>query len=443
MNVNVVHHGGKHTVTGSCHELQLPGGSILVDCGLFQGGDAPAGHHSSSLKINFPIQQVKAMVVTHAHIDHIGRLPWLLAAGYQGPIYCTHATAQLVPLMLEDGLKLQRGLSDQQRQRLLKRIKRLIIACDYGVWLPLPQLAHLRFQPAGHILGSAYVEFRLPNDEVMVFSGDLGPTNTPLLPDPSPPQRADYLFIESTYGDSCHEAVAERSKRLLAIMDHALTDGGVILIPAFSVGRTQELLFDIEQLIHQNSLQDHLPVILDSPLASEVTKTYRTFKQLWAAEAKQRLDAQRHPLAFEQCVTIKNHREHERLVNRLAVSSEAAIVVAASGMCEGGRIVRYLQALLADERNDVLFAGYQAGGTLGRTLQEGAEQVQINNKEVKVRAQIHTMSGYSAHADQSDLLRFITGIPSKPKEVHLIHGEKQQKQRLAARLTKSQYKVFT
>ncbi len=183
--------------------------------------------------------------------------------------------------MLEDGLKLQLGLNFHQRQQVLNVIKKQLRPHDYQQWLPLGKQCYLRFQPAGHILGSAYVEFKLPNHEIIVFSGDLGPSNTPLLPDPKPPKRADYLFIESTYGNKEHEDIATRTERLNAIIDHALQDGGVILIPAFSVGRTQELIFDIEQLIHQRDLSYSLPIILDSPLAERVTNTYRRFQKLW------------------------------------------------------------------------------------------------------------------------------------------------------------------
>ncbi|HIF5533276.1 TPA: MBL fold metallo-hydrolase RNA specificity domain-containing protein [Vibrio parahaemolyticus] len=428
--MKVLHHGGKDTVTGSCHELQLERGSILVDCGLFQGKDALLGRQNRSLTIEFSLTKVKALVLTHAHIDHIGRLPWLLAAGFRGKIYCTRATAELVPLMLADGLKLQLGLGQQQRQHILNLIKQRLVPCDYHNWISIKGLAYLRFQPAGHILGSAYLEFKLSNNEVVVFSGDLGPSNTPLLPDPIPPIKADYLFIESTYGDKHHESVKSRSTRLLSIIEHALEDGGVIVIPAFSVGRTQELLFDIEQLLYQESLHNALPVILDSPLAREVTKTYRRFKKLWGKEAKKRVVQHRHPLGFEQCITIETHAEHMRLVNRLASTSEPAIVVAASGMCEGGRVVNYLEALLPDSRNDVLFAGYQAEGTLGRQIQDGANTVEIAGKQIIVKAQIHTISGYSAHADQSDLIRFVEGIHPPPKEVHLIHGERVAKAEL-------------
>ncbi|CAM2955287.1 Metallo-beta-lactamase family protein [Vibrio mytili] len=438
---SVIHHGGKYTVTGSCHELQLADDSILIDCGLFQGQDLHFGVREASLDIEFPIEHIKALVLTHAHIDHIGRLPWLLAAGFKGPIYCTNATAELVPLMLEDGLKLQLGLNYHQRQQVLNIIKKQLKPCDYQQWLSLDNLADVRVQPAGHILGSAYVEFKLPNGEIVVFSGDLGPSNTPLLPDPKSPERADYLFIESTYGNKQHESIETRTERLNNIIEHALDDGGVILIPAFSVGRTQELLFDLEQLIHQRELTSSLPIILDSPLAQKVTKTYRRFKTLWGQEAKQRVEAHRHPLAFDQCITVESHREHQALVNRLTSTDEPAIVVAASGMCEGGRIVNYLKALLPDKKNDVLFAGYQANGTLGHAIQSAAESVEIDGNPVKVNALIHTISGYSAHADQSDLFKFVTGIATPPKAVHLIHGEREAKKELGEALESMGMKV--
>lgn len=351
--------------------------------------------------------------------------------------------------MLEDGLKLQ-GLSRKQTERMLKRIRSQIVAVDYNTWFAIPTLKqhqgqkdhgrpnplYARFQPAGHILGSAYIEIKLPNNEVVVYSGDLGPKHTPLLPDPKPPERADYLFIESTYGDKTHESVESRAKRLTEIINRSLQDGGTILIPAFSVGRTQELLFDIEQLVYQHKIDADIPIILDSPMASKVTRSYRHFKQLWGHEAKTRLEQHRHPLAFEQCITIEDYRTHQRLVNRLASTGEAAIVVAASGMCQGGRIMDYLKALLPDKRTDVIFAGYQADGTLGSELQVGKNQVEIDGQVIKVNAQLHTMSGYSAHADREDLLTFIQGIKTKPKQVHLVHGDPKTKSAFAQALRK-------
>lgn len=430
--VFVTHHGGKNTVTGSCHELSINGSAILIDCGLFQGADALG----SRLDINFPLGAVRALVLTHAHIDHIGRLPWLFAAGFRGPIYCTEATAHLVPLMLEDGLKLQLNLNAAARGRILELISRHLRPVRYQEWMPVKDtgygyFTYLRFQHAGHILGSAYVEIKLPNQEVVVFSGDLGPAQTPLLPDPKPPQRADYLFLESTYGNKRHESPATRSQRLRQIVDRSLSDGGTILIPAFSIGRTQELLYDFEQLLFDNEVGSRLPIILDSPMAAKVTKAYRQYRKLWTKEAKQHVQSGRHPLSFEQCVVVESHRDHMQIVNRLAANGEPAIVIAASGMCQGGRITNYLKALLPDERTDVVFCGFQASGTLGRAIQSGQHHVEIDGETVRVNAAIHSMSGYSAHADRKDLMSFVVGCTSELKQLHLIHGESESKNELA------------
>ncbi|EKO3607642.1 MBL fold metallo-hydrolase [Vibrio metschnikovii] len=437
--MQILHHGGKNTVTGSCHELRADGVAVLIDCGLFQGKDA------TDVALDFPVEHIDALIVTHAHIDHIGRIPWLLAAGFTGPIYCTPASAELIPLMLEDGLKLQLGLNRQQIQQVLAIIKQRLRPFCYGEWVTISGYGQaqaslqLRFQPAGHILGSAYVELRLANGEVVVFSGDLGASNTPLLPDPQSPLRADYLIIETTYGNRNHDDVAGRAEKLREIIQRSLENGGTILIPAFSVGRTQELLFDIERLIFEHKIDADLPIILDSPMAQQVTQSYRRFKALWGEEAKQRLEMHRHPLAFDQCIQITDFRTHQALVNRLASTGASAIVVAASGMCQGGRIVEYLKALLGDERTDVIFAGFQAEGTLGRTIAEGEKSICIDGEEIDVKASIHVMSGYSAHADQSELLAFIKGIDQPPKEIHLIHGERSAKQGFAKALTEIGY----
>lgn len=449
LEITLKHHGGKLGVTGSCHELCINHNGnkhgILIDCGLFQGKDAKDKNgNDKKLDIEFPISHLKALILTHTHIDHIGRLPWLLAKGFKQPIYCTPATAELVPLMLDDGLKLQLSLNKGQRARVLELIKKQIKPIPYNQWHGIkltstakpsrsfcsssslktsPSYLLLRFQPAGHILGSAYVEIKLPNNEVVVFSGDLGPSNTPLLPDPIPPKRADLLVIESTYGNKLHDSVETRAKRLQEIIERSLQDGGAIIIPAFSVGRTQELLFDIEHLIHHQKIDSKIPIILDSPLANKVTKQYRRFKKLWSKEAKTKLNNQRHPLNFEQCITIESHKEHMQIVNRLKSTAEPCIIVAASGMCAGGRVMNYLEALLPDKHTDIILAGYQAHGTLGRDLQNKEETVWIDNHPVEVNAQIHTMSGYSAHADQADLVKFVDGIEKGRKEVVVVHGE--------------------
>ncbi|MGR5177866.1 MBL fold metallo-hydrolase [Vibrio mediterranei] len=433
-NVAVFHHGGKRTVTGSCHELRIGDESILIDCGLHQGSDA----RQRDVALPFDLQRIQGIVLTHAHIDHIGRIPWLMAAGYRGPIYCTPATAYLVPLMLFDALKLQSGLRSAQIETWIELVSQYLRPIAYGTWVPIKScrndyFSYVRLNPAGHILGSAYAEFKLPNHEIVVFSGDLGPSHTPLLPDPASPQRADYLFLESTYGDKQHESIAQRSERLLTIINRSLKDGGAIIVPAFSVGRTQELLFDIESLLHQQKLTSRLPIIIDSPMAAKVTKAYRHYRKLWAQDAQQKLRGGRKPLNFSQCIVVESHREHCRVVNRLASTGEAAIVVSASGMCQGGRVMDYLQALLPDKRTDILFCGYQAEGTLGRDIQQGQDVVWMDGKTIKINASVHSLSGYSAHADQRDLIKFVEGCQTPLKQLHLIHGEDNARQELAAR----------
>ncbi|PML81022.1 MBL fold metallo-hydrolase RNA specificity domain-containing protein [Enterovibrio norvegicus] len=451
--MNIIHHGAKDGVTGSCHQLNTDEGKLLIDCGLFQGDE------SKPLNVDFPVKDIDALLVTHTHIDHIGRIPWLLAAGFRAPIYCTEATAQLMPMMLDDGLRLQLGMKPRQRKRVLNLIRSLIRPIKYDTWTDIKRasaastqiassskssasgpitstIASIRFQPAGHILGSSYIEVALPNSEHVVFSGDLGPSNTPLLPDPISPERAGVLVIESTYGDKTHESIASRAERLKTLINRSLSDGGVIIIPAFSVGRTQELLFDIENLLATSLTDDEkctwstIPVILDSPMATKVTEQYRAFKSLWSQEAKTILDSGRHPLAFDQCITINTHRDHIGLVNRLKQTGEPAIVVAASGMCNGGRVLNYLKALLPDKRTDVILAGYQARGTLGRNIQRGDKHVNIDEENITINAHIHTMSGYSAHADRDDLLAFIEGIKQKPKEIRIVHGDKKAQEAL-------------
>ena len=440
MSYQLIHHGAAQGVTGSCHELRWGSDGFLVDCGLFQGESGARG-------IDFPISNIRALLVTHAHIDHIGRIPALLDLGFTGPIFSSLATAELLPLMLEDGLRLQR-VSDGQRQRIMTRIQQQLRPQPYGRWFRLPKTIgcgagerclYARLQPAGHILGSAYIELKLPDGQCLVFSGDLGSRLGALLPHPQPPERADLLVLESTYGQHHHESGSERSSRLRDIVERSLRDGGAILIPAFSIGRTQELLFDLEQIIReqvsrQNSIWQQLPIVIDSPLAAQVTRSYRRYQSLWSQEAQSRVVAGRHPLNFRQCVTVSEHRDHLALVHRLASSGEPAVIVAASGMCQGGRILDYLQALLPDARTDVLLAGFQARGTLGHSLQAGVKQLVLEGCEVPVRAQIHSLSGYSAHGDQQDLLDFVGAMPQPPKAIRLVHGEPQAQQALALSL---------
>lgn len=492
--IKISHHGATAGVTGSCHELTLGSGDnkagILIDCGLFQGQEKKAA--PSDLSIDFPIDHIRALVVTHVHIDHVGRIPYLLAAGFSGPIICSEPTAVLLPEILEDALKIGFTRDCALIERVLGLIRTRLVPVGYGEWHSVFAKGDcslsVRLQPAGHILGSAYVECQAKergHEERIVFSGDLGAPHSPLLPEATPPERADRLVIESTYGDKDHEDRLTRRYRLKAILERALADGGTVLVPAFSIGRTQELLYEIESLIDEfgdqalevnagsevaakkgsdpagsdpnlestselspNRGSDPMgsdpsfnPVftwkdfefIVDSPLAANFTSIYRSLKPFWDAEARELVAQGRHPLSFEQLTVINSHEDHLNAVDYLARSHRPCVVLAGSGMCAGGRVVNYLKAMLGDARNDVLFVGYQAAGTPGRDIlthwPEGG-WVELDGNRYTIRARVHQVGGYSAHAGQSDLVRFVKGIPVAPEEIRIVHGDSEAKQAL-------------
>ena len=502
----IFHHGAKDGVTGSCHQLLMDAQySLLIDCGLFQGAETSGEGKSAAdrLTIEFPLDTIKALVATHVHIDHVGRIPYLLAAGFKGPILCSEPSAKLLPIVLEDAFKLGFSRDQKQVERYIKLIEKRIIALPYKAWFTLHEteqlICRVRLQRAGHILGSAYVEIDLHYPETgkkkrIVFSGDLGAPHAPLLPAPKPPHRADILVIESTYGDRLHENRKTRRQRLERVVEQALADNGAVLIPAFSIGRTQELLYELEDIIYRNKINvsrlaenvsenpevsaalnpplpsgettagmqeversrmpepragvrgkasSHdtagpdwptLPIILDSPLASRFTQVYHELKPYWDNEALQRVKQGRNPLGFEQLLTVDSHQAHLAMVRHLADTARPAIVIAGSGMCSSGRIVNYLKAMLHDSRHDVLFVGYQAQGTAGRAIQMYGPRggyVSLDGGRYKIGAKISTIGGYSAHADQKGLLGFVTGMRGWPTQVRIVHGEADAKRGLA------------
>jgi len=437
--MRLIHHGGHHGVTGSCHELRLDnGGGILIDCGVFQGEDA---RMHPDLHVTFPVDHLQAMALTHAHIDHVGRLPYLLSAGFRGRIYCTPPTARLLPLVLEDALKIGFTRNTQVIQGFLAQVKDHLcpVACE--TWHDVADGVKVRLKRAGHILGSAYVEVDAEGQRV-VFSGDLGATYAPLLYAPKSPYRADLLVLESTYGDRAHEGRRERQQRLQAVLERTLENKGTTLIPAFSLGRTQELLYELNAILGRMekrrgpSLLREVDVIVDSPLAARFTEIYGMCARFWDAEAQRRLRYGDHPLVFENLMTVGDHEEHRWTVDYLQRRRVPAIVIAGSGMCTGGRIVNYLKALLGEPSTDVLFVGYQGRGTPGRRIQEGRRWVRLDGDRVAVRAEVHTLSGYSAHADQNNLVNFVRRMRRLPGQVRLIHGEPPAKRALREKLVR-------
>lgn len=449
----LIHHGAADGVTGSCHQYFIRDDqSVLIDCGLFQGIEQGRGKAGADCaQIDFPLDGIQALLLTHVHIDHAGRIPYLIAAGFKGPIYCSKASALLLPLVLEDALKMGITRDEKLISGFLKAVSRQLRPCNYNQWYELEQSlsgVQVRFQNAGNILGSAYVEIchQIPSVDPdtqqgrykAVFSGDLGARDTPLLPDPTPLEDADLLVLESTYGDKNHEDRKNRQQRLQQVLEKALLDNGTVLIPAFSIGRTQELLYELEDIVHRMQGQaihkslkwEQLDIIVDSPLAADFTAVYKELKEHWDDEARQKLQSGRHPLQFEQLLTVKNHEDHQKVVQHLADTGRPAIVIAASGMCAGGRVVNYLKALLGSQRHQIFFIGYQARGTPGAALLKYAKTggyLQLDGEDYAMRAEVLQLSGYSAHADQQDLLHFVGQMHKAPEQIRLVHGDSNAK----------------
>lgn len=437
--------GAAGEVTGSCHLVHAAGKRVLLDCGLVQGGREE--HARNAKPFPFDLATIDAMVLSHAHIDHVGRLPLMVRRGYRGPVYTQRATADLSRIMLEDSARL--AASDVERenrhrarhgqqaleplyelddvQQALKQLKPMAYDVERQI---LPGI-HLRLRDAGHIIGAAIVELWAEEAGAtrrLVFSGDIGPRGTPILRDPSAIVAADLVMLESTYGDRLHRNRADTVAELGSIFQAARASGGMVLIPAFAVGRSQELLYWMAQHHREWGLQDW-DIILDSPMAGRVLEVYDRHQELFDEDARKAWRGDRNPFRMPKLRVAMDVRDSQALNQRRG----GAIVIAGAGMCNGGRIVHHLRHHLPHERNHVVFVGYQAAGTLGRRLVDGAAEVRIFGEPVPVRAQRHTIGGLSAHADQGGLVEWYSHFSARPP-VYLVHGEDPAREALAAKL---------
>jgi len=427
--------GAAGEVTGSGYLVETPAARVLVDFGLFQGRDAAAARNVDLGPVD--PARLDAVVATHAHLDHSGRLPLLTARGYRKRVFATPATVDLARVLLEDGARLQAAdvVADNRRRRRagvaedvplydtsdVRRLARLTKPLPYGERRGIAPGVTVRLTDAGHILGSATVELTVAADDretVVVFSGDIGPPGQPIIRDPVPPARADVVVMESTYGDRDHPPREDTVREFIDLVRSALERGHRVLVPAFAIGRVQTLLFHLAEAVREGRLHD-APVYLDSPMARRATQVYATHQDLYDEETAALIRQRQLRENLRHMRVVQTARESAALND----SDEPCVIIAGSGMCEGGRIVHHLKHNLWKDGVAVVLVGYMAAGTLGRELAEGATRVEIFGQPIAVRAAVHTLSGFSAHAGQRDLVAWLREVaPSRPRVI-LTHGE--------------------
>ena len=445
--------GAAGEVTGSCYLVETERALVMVDFGLHQG-EREADEHNRRLP---PIQpsRLNAVVLTHGHLDHCGRLPMLLSGGYAGKIFTTPATIELAKLILEDSAELQEADAERDSRRAIAEgrkplrplyssqdVKNLLphfASVDYERTTEIAPGISVRFIEAGHILGSASVMMTIEHGSAngggnrertrILFSGDIGVSGSPILRDPTPANAADVVILESTYGDRDHRPLAETRQQLLDILIDCQHCRGKILIPAFAIGRTQDIVYHMGSFLREGALKS-LEVFVDSPMAVDASDLYRKHVELYDCEARELLHKGVNPLAFPGLRYVQSIEESKRLNQRM----DGVVIIAASGMCTGGRIVHHLRNNLYRPETRVVIVGFQGQGTLGRKLVDKADRVRIMGEDVMVRAQIHTLGGFSAHAGQTALVKWAEPLKGVARRWILTHGEDKPRAALAAKL---------
>ena len=436
--------GAAGTVTGSRHLLEVYSKKILVDCGLFQGSKKNRLRNWEP----FPMDPglVDMILLTHAHIDHSGYLPRFVKEGFSGPIYCTHSTSDLIEILLRDSAHLQeedaryanrKGFSKHKPAKPLYTVEdaedvfSFTLPIYYNDDIQLTEKVRAKYRDAGHILGSSFIDIKSRKGErqrKIIFSGDLGRPKRPILRDPVQPFNADYLVLESTYGDRLHEEQNPR-QALAEAINRGVDRGGVIVIPAFAVGRTQTLLYVIRELEESKQIPT-LKVFIDSPMGINTTKIFKHNISDYDLESRVEMIRGKqifHPKKLQYC----RSRNESKSIN---THKNRAIIISSSGMVTGGRILHHLVQRLPDERNTILFIGYQAKGTRGRDILEGKPEVKIHGQYIPVRAWVDSISGYSGHADYNEILAWLMGFNKKPERTFLVHGEPKSSQALAGKI---------
>lgn len=436
--------GAVSSVTGSCHLLTTEKHSVLLDCGMYQGGKTLEALNEEPFP--FVPADLECVVLSHAHVDHCGRLPLLVKHGFSGPIYCTDATADLLKVMLPDCAHIQEKETEWANRKaeragkpLMKPLYtmndvsdtlKLVIPVLYDQLIQLNDQMRIVFNDAGHILGSAITELWIEEGEKtvkLVYTGDLGVKNRPILRDPVKIKKADFVIMESTYGGRLHESNQKSLNELIEIIVKTITRGGSVIIPSFAVGRTQELIYELNRFYESDStyrgVLSKVNVYIDSPMAITTTQVFRRNAQVFDEETKRYILEGDNPLDFPNLYFTRTSEESMAL----NTDETPKIIIAASGMCNAGRILHHLKHNLWNPRNSVVFVGYQANGTLGRRILDGEIEVPVLGEHVMVKAQIYNLEGFSGHADRDGLLEWVQGFQKAPQNIFLVHGEEESK----------------
>ena len=437
--------GATTGVTGSCHLVTSENHKVLLDCGQYQGGKAQ--EEMNYEEFPFDPKEIECMLLSHAHIDHCGRIPLLVKRGFTGKIYCTDATADLLDIMLKDSAHIHEQEAEWKNkknaragrpiveplytQKDSEEALKLVVPVMYNQYMEINEEMSCVFNDAGHILGSGEIELWVTENEggkenvsKIVFSGDLGVMERPILRDPTIIKSADYVIMETTYGNRLHPENIMDVNNLIDIICETAARGGNTVIPSFAVGRTQEMIFELNKIYDskddpRKAKLENVKVYIDSPMASSATEVFKKNAQVFDDVTKDYIDRGDNPLEFENLKFTQSTEESQWL----NFDKEPKVIISASGMCEAGRIRHHLKHNLWDARNSVIFVGYQAEGTLGRRLIEGAEEITLFGEKIQVNAKIHNLEGFSGHADMNGLLTWLKGFQKKPTQILLVHGE--------------------
>lgn len=452
--MNIRFFGAAGSVTGSCHMLDTGKFKFLVDCGLFQGSNEIKERNYADFLFN--PADVDFVLLTHAHIDHSGLIPKLCKKGFKGKIYCTNPTKDLCSILLPDTAHIQEMEVERKNRKLQRAGKDLLEpifnmhdaemamqhfnGVSYGQIVEINDEIKVRFRDAGHILGSAIIEVFVSRDdkeEIFVFSGDLGNIDQPIVEDPTFLESADYIVMESTYGNRFHLETEDKITALAQIIKRTMRKGGNLVIPAFAVERTQDIIYYLKELIEKKEIP-LVDIYIDSPLAVRATEIFSKFKQYYDKNAKSALliDKEGDLFKFPR-LKYSLSADDSKMINQI---KGGAIIISASGMADAGRIKHHLKHNLWRPESSVLFVGYQAQGTLGRRILDGEKNVRIHGENIAVKADIYKIDGFSAHADQKGLLHWISKFKKKPKKIFVVHGEKDSAQELA-KLIKEEFNI--